>query len=160
MDPGPPIRERDVMTQSHLRPCPSCARHVRVSEGGCPFCGESLSDAFRAAPRPQGPGARLGRAALFAFGTGTLTLASACSSSSDTPLYGVPPGTAPIALDAGDDGETTASDGAVGPDASAEPDAPGVTPVYGSPVQPVEPTDASDDHHVGVTPLYGIAPGH
>ena len=146
------------MAQSHLRPCPSCARHVRVNEGGCPFCGESLSDEFRAAPRPLGPGARLGRAALFAFGTGTLTLASACSSS--TPLYGVPPGTAPIALDAGDDGETTAADAAVVPDASAEPDAPVVAPMYGAPAHPVEPTDASDDQHVGVTPLYGIAPGH
>jgi hypothetical protein len=144
------------MTQSHLRPCPSCARHVRVSEGGCPFCGESLSDEFRAAPPPRGPGARLGRAALFAFGTGTLTLASACAStSSSTPAYGVP-----FMFDAGDDGESTAPDAAVVPDALVEPDAPVATPVYGAPGQPVEPTDASDDHHVGVTPLYGIAPGH
>ncbi len=156
------------MTQSHLRPCPSCARHVRVSEGGCPFCGESFSDEFRAVPRPLGPGARLGRAALFAFGTGTLTLASACSSSSSTPAYGLPPGTpvpvygAPVMFDAGDgdDGETTASDAAVGTDASATDDAPVATPAYGAPGQPVEPTDASDDQHVGVTPLYGIAPGH
>jgi hypothetical protein len=142
------------MTQSHLRPCPSCARHVRVNEGGCPFCGESLSDEFRAVPRPLGPGVRLGRAALFAFGTGTLTLASACSSSA-TPLYG-----ASFMFDAGDDGESTTPDGAVVPDASAEPDAPVATPAYGAPGEPVEPTDASDDHHVGVTPLYGIAPGH
>lgn len=148
-----PIRERDIMTQAHLRPCPSCDRHVRVSEGGCPFCGESLSDTFRAAPRPLGPGARLSRAALFAFGTGTMAVVGACSSS--TPLYGAPP----VALDAGDDAESIA-DAAVVPDASAEPDAPVATPAYGAPGQPVEALDASDDHHVGVTPLYGIAPGH
>jgi hypothetical protein len=94
----------------------------------------------------------LSRAALFAFGTGTLTLASACSSS--TPLYG-----APFMFDAGDEGESTAPDGAVVPDASATDDAPVATPAYGAPGQPVETLDASDDHF-GVTPLYGIAPGH
>jgi hypothetical protein len=150
------------MTQSHLRPCPSCARHVRVSEGGCPFCGESLSDEFRAAPRPLGPGARLSRAALFAFGTGTLAAAGACSSSSAVPAYG-----SPVMFDAGDGGESVAADAAVVPDASAdsstadaEPDAPVATPAYGAPGQPIEPVDASDDQHVGVTPLYGIAPVH
>jgi len=148
------------MTQAHLRPCPSCARHVRVNEGGCPFCGESLSDEFRAAPRPRGPGARLSRAALFAFGSGTLAVAGACSSSSDTPVpvYG-----SPVMLDAGDGGESVAPDATVVPDAStadAEPDVPVATPAYGAPGQPVEPVDASDDQHVGVTPLYGIAPVH
>ncbi len=96
----------------------------------------------------------MSRAALFAFGTGTLTLASACNSTS-TPLYG-----APYMFDGGDDAESTPPDAAVVPDASAIDDAPVATPVYGAPAQPAEPTDASDDQHVGVTPLYGIAPGH
>jgi hypothetical protein len=148
------------MAQAHLRPCPSCARHVRVSEADCPFCGAALSDEFRAAPRPRGPAARLSRAALFAFGSGTLAVAGGCSSSSDTPvpLYG-----SPIMVDAGADGERVAPDATVVPDAStadAEPDSPVATPAYGAPGQPVEPVDAGDDGHVGVTPLYGIAPGH
>jgi hypothetical protein len=84
------------MTRSHLRACPACARHVRVSEQACPFCKSALSPAFRADSAPQGPGARLSRAALFAFGTGTLAMAPGCSTSV-TPLYGA----APIEADGG-----------------------------------------------------------
>jgi hypothetical protein len=69
------------MTKSHLRACPACARHVRVSEESCPFCGGGLDPAFRASPAPRSPGVRLTRAALFAFGTGTLAVAPGCSSS-------------------------------------------------------------------------------
>jgi hypothetical protein len=69
------------MTKSHLRACTGCARHVRVSEVACPFCRAPLSEAFRASPAPLPPRARLSRAALFAFGTGTLALGPACSSS-------------------------------------------------------------------------------
>jgi len=142
------------MTQAHLRPCPSCERHVRVNEGGCPFCGAQLTDDFRAGVRPQGPAARLSRAALFAFGTGAVAMAPACSSSSSSPAYGAP-------FMFGDAGEDAASPV---PDASTEastpaPDSgpPMAQPAYGIAV-PIE--DASDDHHVGVTPLYGIAPGN
>lgn len=54
------------MTQ--LEPCPHCHRHVKVSETACPFCACDLADAFaNLAPRPL-PRARLGRAAVFAFG--------------------------------------------------------------------------------------------
>src|SRR5450755_792933 len=63
-------REPIAMTHAHLRPCPDCARHVRVSEAGCPFCGGTLTESFRASPRPQAPAVRLTRAALFALGTG------------------------------------------------------------------------------------------
>ncbi len=85
------------MTRAHLRPCPGCSRHVRVSEGACPFCAASLDASFRAAPAPVPPSRRLSRAAHFAFGTGTLVLAPAaivtvalgtdCSGSS---AYGAP----------------------------------------------------------------------
>ena len=70
------------MSQPRLVACSSCARHVRVSETACPFCGSVLPDSLREGAPPQPPGARLTRAALFAFGTGTLALAPACSSSS------------------------------------------------------------------------------
>jgi len=54
------------MTQ--LEPCPHCNRHVKVSETSCPFCAGVLADAFaNIAPRVA-PRARLGRAAVFAFG--------------------------------------------------------------------------------------------
>ena len=54
------------MTQ--LEPCPHCNRHVKVSETSCPFCAGALADAFaNRAPRVA-PRARLGRAAVFAFG--------------------------------------------------------------------------------------------
>ena len=31
------------MNKPHLVACPSCARHVRVSEVACPFCGAVLA---------------------------------------------------------------------------------------------------------------------
>ncbi len=68
------------MTSAHLRPCPSCARHARVSEDACPFCGAAFAASFRAAARPQPPSGRLTRAALYALGSGTLALSPACGS--------------------------------------------------------------------------------
>ncbi len=97
------------MTQSHLVACASCARHVRVSEAACPFCGATLADSLRASPRPQPPGVRLTRAALFAFGTGTLALSPACSSSS--------PQTGPEQANMSDDA-SGGSDATVGVDAA------------------------------------------
>lgn len=49
-----------------LEPCPHCQRHVKISETACPFCGGSLADLT--APPRFAPAARLGRAAVFAFG--------------------------------------------------------------------------------------------
>jgi hypothetical protein len=67
------------VTEAHLRPCPSCARHARVSEPACPFCGGELGDAFRSVPSPRAPAVgRLSRAVLFALGAGGLTVATAC----------------------------------------------------------------------------------
>jgi hypothetical protein len=83
------------MTASHLRPCPRCSRHVRVSEGTCPFCGAGLDASFRASPAPVGPSRRLSRAALFAFGTGAAVLSPVvaidCGETTAQPLYGIAP---------------------------------------------------------------------
>ena len=49
-----------------LAPCPHCSRHVVAGEPTCPFCAGALP-ADLAAPR-SAPRARLGRAAVFAFG--------------------------------------------------------------------------------------------
>jgi hypothetical protein len=60
--------------RAHLAPCPSCARHVRVSEQACPFCGAELPAALRATPPPNMPAARLKRAAVYALGAGALAI--------------------------------------------------------------------------------------
>jgi hypothetical protein len=83
------------MNRPHLRPCPGCSRHVRVSEGACPFCGGALDASFRAAPAPVPPSRRLSRAALVAFGTGALVLTPAalvidCGGSSAAAYGGLP----------------------------------------------------------------------
>ena len=46
-----------------LAPCPSCHRHVRASDGSCPFCGGGL----RVVATVPSAASRLARGALFAF---------------------------------------------------------------------------------------------
>jgi hypothetical protein len=78
------------MSKAPLAACPSCARHVRVSEASCPFCRTSLPAAFGARPAPRPPPGRLTRAALYALGAaGTMSASIACGSASS--LYGAPP---------------------------------------------------------------------
>jgi hypothetical protein len=65
-----------------LTPCPSCLRHVRVAESTCPFCGVlvTLDEAV-----PRGIYAqRLGRAALFTFGTAIATTAGCATATTPT----------------------------------------------------------------------------
>jgi len=152
------------MSQSHLSACPSCARHVRVSESTCPFCHSALSDAFRATPARRAPRERLTRAALFVLGTG-VALTPACSpassgspgtgteqgdGSSDTdggttaqPLYGAVAYDAGVPADAGatgSDAATGASDAAGTTDAASTTDA-----------------EAVDEAGHTIQPLYGAA---
>lgn len=65
------------MSSSRLVPCPTCTRHVRTSEGACPFCSGELPESVRNAPAPRRPPGRLSRNALYTFGATTLTLAAA-----------------------------------------------------------------------------------
>src|SRR5688572_9489367 len=68
---------------NRLLPCPGCARHVRITEGECPFCKAELD--FSSAPDLVLPKQRLGRAATFAFGAtlvGATTLV-ACGETDD-----------------------------------------------------------------------------
>ncbi|MEC7524992.1 MAG: hypothetical protein VYE22_34240 [Myxococcota bacterium] len=113
---------------SHLLPCDGCDRHVRADEPTCPFCGDSL----RHRGAPQLPGARLGRAATFAFGAAlAAATASGCGESHDRTDGGEPP-----------------ADAAEPPaDAGIERDSGTVAPPYGTP-----PDDG------GFAPLYGGAP--
>lgn len=50
-----------------LVPCPNCDRHVKASEGACPFCQVELGGDLSARIAPSTT-ARLSRAAAFAFG--------------------------------------------------------------------------------------------
>jgi hypothetical protein len=66
----------------HLKACPSCARHARISESRCPFCGSPLPGSFRTPPPVGQPARRLTRAALISLGAaaGAIGLLEACSS--------------------------------------------------------------------------------
>lgn len=72
--------------------CEGCQRHVRATESACPFCGSTI-DAPPEAPRTRSV-KRLGRAALFAFGT-SLALVGCDDDPNPVPAYGTP------AVDAG-----------------------------------------------------------
>jgi hypothetical protein len=97
------------MKKARLLACPACARHVRVSETGCPFCGSALPDEFGGAAAPRKPTARLSRAALYAFGATSLTLASvACGSSGNGTSDG---GDEQISAMDGPQGQDSASSG-------------------------------------------------
>ncbi len=123
---------------SQLSACPSCQRHIRVSETACPFCDAALDEVFHAAPAARRPLARLSRAALFTFATGTAVAAGAgaiaCSSqTAQAPLYGGPP------VDENDSGQRAIYGG---PPVDAGKDTgPTPTPAYGGP--PVD-VDAGD----------------
>lgn len=138
------------MKKAHLSACPSCTRHVRVSEEVCPFCGAPLSDAFRAEEAPKPPRGRLTRAALYAFGAGSITFATACGGSTNNepedaspPIldaaYGAPP------IDSGKDVEQDTS----------QP--PLFDAAYGGP--PIDAgSDAEDASHPIVDAAYGGPP--
>ena len=72
---------------SALAACEACARHIRVREERCPFCGHETSTTFRAITvRPPPTARHLSRAALFALGAASLT---GCAQSMS--VYGGPP---------------------------------------------------------------------
>ena len=141
------------MSNSHLRACPTCARHVRVRETACPFCGAALSEAFRASPAPKAPSTRLGRAALYALGAGSMSVAAACSNTVDVPLYGGPP------VDSGpeDAGADRVATPAYGAPADAAPFDTGADqqpmPHYGGP-----PIDSGTDAPQTIDAAYGGPP--
>jgi hypothetical protein len=141
------------MTRPHLAPCAACARHVRVSEDACPFCGVPLAASMRASSPPRGPAVRLTRAALFAFGAlGASAVGAAaaagCSSSSSTgtltPPYGIGP------FDGGDESDATYA---------PHYGLPGVDAAYGAPgIDFGDAGDAGDVAVVGQDAGYG-SPG-
>ena len=125
-----------------LTPCPACARHVKLGECACPFCGAQV--ACRAGRNL--PATRMSRAALFAASAlGTVLGATDCSESSQ-PLYGAGP-----YLPEGDAAQSDSTsmmpgnEGGAPSDAAAPSDAgdeqPGAVALYGG----FAPVDASNE---------------
>ncbi len=72
---------------ANFHACPSCARHIKLEEAACPFCGAATPDGFANLARPRGPAALSRAAILFVSATAAagVSAATACSSSSPTP---------------------------------------------------------------------------
>jgi len=112
-----------------------------VTETACPFCHGALADSFHAAPAPVSLTVRLSRAALWAIGTGTISIAAACG--------GATTGLLPLPDDAGSPpGEDAGSPGAVDAGWSLLPEAglgghdgSFIAPPYGIP----PPLDSGND---------------
>jgi hypothetical protein len=102
--------------------CSACARHVKVGQCVCPFCGAKHQCAKPAGPAMQ----RLTRTAFGVAGAAGAAIALGCSSSS-SPVGYPPYGAGPI-YDASEEAPPTdathpdAADGGATPDAT-EPDA-------------------------------------
>jgi hypothetical protein len=140
------------MNKTRLLACPACSRHLRASEANCPFCGAEVPTEFKDAPAPRGPGRRLSRAALYAFGATSLGLATACSGSVTGigDADGSADGSADVAADVLRGGPAYGGfpgDTGVGPEG-------GVGPVYGAPAD-AEPLPDGFPSDGGVGPVYG-----
>ena len=137
---------------THLLPCTSCARHVRITEPLCPFCGE-MTASFERETRVAEPPPGLDRAALYSYrltalrvaAGAALLAAAACDAGRGSPqatAYGAPAPMPP----------TLSVDASSPPDAESSPDGANLSSeVYGGP-----------PHHLDAgapaVPAYGAPP--
>jgi hypothetical protein len=131
--------------------CTQCLRHVRTSEGACPFCGAATSTLVGL---PALPG-RMSRAAALAFGASLSALAcsgsTAITPSSDAgqdvelaqPLYGAPAPDASFGDGSVRDASTPDADDAGSADTGT--DTGNIQPPYGAPAYGLPPTDSGAD---------------
>jgi len=118
-----------------LRPCASCAQHIRASERQCPFCDAPVPDGFGdAATDAASLGRPISRAALLFVGA---AVAAACSGS-ETTSSGGSDASGDVGADVGaSDGSTFDSPVALyGPapvDASPDTSDGGIIAAYGPP---------------------------
>ena len=170
------------MTKARLLACPGCARHVRVNEPACIFCGFELPKSFAdkpALPRPP----RMNRAGLFAYAGvlaaastaalatsncgGTLEAGSSEAGSQDgtsdtwqpgdegvVALYGAAFDAGPPDGDLGDAVLYDASTDAYEPNDADS----GTHALYGAAADAHVPLPDAKEPDVGVAPPYGIAP--
>lgn len=147
----------------HLVPCPGCSRHVRTTEGQCPFCEAALP---RDLERKVVPAAtrRLDRLAAFTFATSLV--ATACSGTDG--VIGPEP-----EMSQGTDGSESAEDelrkrkkkkkDAGAADSGCSKSDPGaIQPMYGGPPFPspcpTDPPPPPQDDAGGIVPMYGAPP--
>jgi len=141
------------MTKARLLACPGCARHVRVSEPACVFCGLVLPESFGERPAVPPP-PRMSRGGLFAYRARAIAASTAAlvTASCGAALEAGP-------FDAG--AQDSESDGDYGGDAAyGLPDSGDelLGAAYGLaadayPGEDAQPSDASDD--ITIQPLYG-----
>lgn len=144
-----------------LLPCPSCSRHILLTEDTCPFCSAAVSGllAERAPPARSESGSRLSRAAMIALGA--LAVApTACGGESESNGTGGAKATggAPGAggESSGTGGGSEESGGARG-DGGASTGGSQIGPVYGAPATGGEPSNSGTGGDQNV-PVYGAAP--
>lgn len=133
-----------------MSPCPACTRHIRVTEGACPFCGASLPAEFAGQIAPDTT-RRLGRAAAYTFGA-VLAVTGCGASTSPAPP---PPTDTGVTLDNGAVTDTgTLTDQGTPPTDTVIEDRGGLAPPYGIP-----PKDAGlVDDTGGPVAEYGAPP--
>jgi uncharacterized membrane protein YgcG len=121
---------------ARLRPCTACSRHVRITDGECPFCGVANESAKTA---PVDLGKPLSRAAVVFFGA---TALAACTGGPNDPTSS----SSSSSGNSSGGGNTSSSSGTSGSGTSSgtnpEPDPdPMPQPAYGVP--PID-LDAGD----------------
>jgi hypothetical protein len=135
-----------------LVPCDSCARHVRVADERCPFCGGAVSDAMRAITPPPLPSLQLSRAGFLALAA-AMTLAG-CKEDAPT-IAKDPPKTKTSA-------SATQADPAPAQDAGLVDDHGGVMAKYGGPptFKPPSPSTSVSTPipPPAMVPAYGAPP--
>ncbi len=124
------------MSQS-LAPCPSCSRHVRVSEESCPFCKAALAPDGLAAKVVPAATSRLSRAAAFAF-TASVAVVG-CTAGSSLGLDGGAEGGTEDASTPKDSGKKESGF----QDDAGQPDEGGFAPPYGVPAYGLPPPSDS-----------------
>src|SRR4051812_35493394 len=71
--------------------CPDCGRHIRRSEGVCPFCSAQVASRISGIPERTMPTVRLSRAGLVAFAAAASVGAVGCEDNgSHVVHYGAP----------------------------------------------------------------------
>jgi hypothetical protein len=155
-----------MIQRPRLAPCPGCHRHVRLDERACPFCGAALATAAPPPERTAVPTQRLGRAALFAFGSAIATSAPGCYLAHER---GEPVDRSVVDAWRSEDSGNTAPPYGAAPEDSGhppdarppetdEPDAGAPVTLYGGPF-PIDDAGLAEDANGGNQALYGGPPG-
>jgi hypothetical protein len=132
--------------RTELIPCSVCARHVRVADRSCPFCGAGLSAPAGDRGLRQAPPKGLSRAELYGYReaakafAGAALLAAAACDSPPAAAYGGPPPMPPTEV-------------VTPPDAASRDAAMAVQTIYGGP-PPTGPVEAGPPP----VPAYGAPP--